>query len=290
MRRKCPLCNEAVPYGHQLRVNIALRSVQTELEKKAGPSAAAEETSRTEAHELTPAAVAMPSAAPMASQSEATRRAAEGGQAEPSHAGGRAAAGMPPSRQASDGAVRPSSAGTASTSVPLPAGADVGEAPSGRLEARGLSGLQSGPASSSRDQQRWHRRSSAGAAADSDGPWFVSRRRPALPATAMAEGMIAAAAQLALWALCSPRAGSLRDCLWVVAGVALPPALVMWGHAVLWVLLLAAAALVLAAHRRWRLLALLLGGAAALDAVSWLLKRVQRWWPQPAATGWPDYS
>lgn len=94
-----------------------------------------------------------------------------------------------------------------------------------------------------------------------------------------------------LWALCSARAGLLHDCLWVAVGVALPPALAVWGRTVLWALLLAGAALQLAASQRWRLLAALLAGAAVLDAVSWLHQRMQRWWwPQPVTTGWPAHS
>ncbi|KAL4419102.1 hypothetical protein ABPG77_010041 [Micractinium sp. CCAP 211/92] len=119
--------------------------------------------------------------------------------------------------------------------------------------------------------------------------WPVGRQRPALPAAATLDSVVAAAAQLVLWALCSPGAGLLRDCLWVAAGVALPPALAVWGRPVLWALLLAGAALLLAAQRRWRLLGLLLAGAAVLDAASWLRRRLQRWLPQqPAAAGWPD--
>jgi len=104
---------------------------------------------------------------------------------------------------------------------------------------------------------------------------------------AAAAAALSAGAQLLLWALVSPQAGTLRDVLWVVLAVALPPVLAVWGRVVLWALLAAGALLLLVARRHWAAAgALLLAGGAAYCTASWLGWGWQR--PPPPPAPWPD--
>lgn len=233
-------------------------------------------------------AEARPAAAATASQSGAAAEASGRDAVETSQPDVRPAAGVSPLQHAGSGAAAPSPAGTAAASASPRAVGTASDAPHGQLEEHASRPSHSRPASRVGQRQR-QRQLLTSAHAASSVAWPVGRQRPSLTSATTIDSVVAAAAQLVLWALCSRGAGVLRDCLWVAAGVALPPALAVWGRPVLWALLLAGLALLLAAWRRWRLLGLLLAGAAALDAAAWLHSRLQRWLPrQPADAGWPD--